>query len=260
MYLNAATHDAYDRFWAAWANNMRERGIDAPMHLTKSDDVEAAWSDPDLLVSQTCGYPYASKLRGQVRLIATPHYGVEGCDGPNYSSWIVMRTDDAASGLEDLRGKRVAFNAMSSQSGYNSLRAVIAPLADKKKFFSETRQSGGHARSMHMVASGEADCAAVDAVSWALTVAAEPELGKRLKRMAVTSSLPGLPFITVGNRSDADMVAIRNALLDTLADPALSGTMMTLKLCGASVIPDKAYDACLDMEREATKAGYPHLA
>lgn len=259
MYANEVTAPSYARFWRAWAERMRSQGIDAPEELTETADSEAAWLDPRLLLSQTCGYPYATRLRGSVRLVATPHYTVEGCDGPNYSSWIITHAENDAATLEDLRGSRAAINGPGSQSGYNSLRAVVAPLADGGTFFAEVLQSGSHRNSMHMVAQGDAECAAIDTVCWALTLDAEPDLAAWLKRLCATPSLPGLPFITAASTSDGDLAILRTTLNDTLADPALGADLATLRLSGATVLPDTAYDTCLRMEQDAIDAGYPRL-
>ena len=89
------------------------------------------WS-PASILSQTCGYPYATRLRGRVRLVATPVYRAEGCDGARYRSVLLVRADDRAENLADLRGRRVALNADDSQSGHNALRAAVAPLAQRR--------------------------------------------------------------------------------------------------------------------------------
>ncbi|MCM3016412.1 hypothetical protein M3570_22380, partial [Bacillus subtilis] len=50
------------------------------------DDLQALWRRDDLLLSQTCGYPYRMLgLRDVVRLIATPIFDADGCDGACYS-------------------------------------------------------------------------------------------------------------------------------------------------------------------------------
>jgi len=260
MYANTRTEAAYDRFWQAWSNRLRNANVNAPDQLTKHEDSEVTWTDPDLIVSQTCGFPYASRLRGKVRLIATPHYDVEGCDGPNYCSWLIVNTDNPATGIEDLRNSRAAYNGPGSQSGYNSFRAIVAPHANGKPFFAETICSGGHNNSMHMVADGRADCATVDAVSWELTLEETPDLEAKLRRVSATPSLPGLPFITAGSRSDAELATLRTTLDATLTDPGLVADLQCMKLITASIVPDDAYDACLEMEQNAIAAGYPVLA
>ena len=50
-----------------------------PDRLTQSDDFWQIWQDPDLLFSQTCGYPFRARLHKQVQLIGTPDYGLPGC-------------------------------------------------------------------------------------------------------------------------------------------------------------------------------------
>lgn len=259
MYASPTTTAACDRFWKAWANRMRAVGIQAPTHLTYRDEPESVWTDPSLLVSQTCGYPYASRLRGKTRLVATPHYDVEGCNDANYVSWIVVRMGSAITDLEQLRGMRATVNGRGSQSGYNSFRAVIAPLANRSTFFSEVLCSGSHAQSMRDVADGVADCAAIDAVSWALACDAEPDVAERLTRIAMTPAVPGLPFITVGTCVDDDLSRLRQTLQQTLRDPDMADDLAKLKIMGASVVPDAAYNACLDMENIAVAAGYPAL-
>ena len=71
----------------------------APPALNRSRTSDAVWRDPGLVLSQTCGFPFSTRLRGMVRLVGTPIYDVLGCDGPFYSSMIVVRTDEPASGL-----------------------------------------------------------------------------------------------------------------------------------------------------------------
>ncbi len=259
MYASPSTTAAHDRFWAAWAAQIRSKGIDAPVELTQVDDSETIWTNPALIVSQTCGYPYARPLRGKVRLLATPHYDIEGCNGPDYTSWVVVHASNPATGIEDLRGSRAVYNGPASQSGYNSFRDTIAPFAKGRKFFSETHRSGGHRASMRMIAEGKADCATVDVVTWAIARRENPALIRELKHIASTRSVPGLPFITSLARSDDDVAVIRAAFFETLADPALADVLRTLMISGASVLEDSDYQVCLDMESAAIAAGYPLL-
>ena len=49
----------------------------------------------------------------------------------------------------------------------NLLRAAVAPLAEGGRFFGSVVVSGSHLRSVEMVASGEADVASIDCVSFA---------------------------------------------------------------------------------------------
>ena len=74
---------------------------------------------------------------------------------------------DAAVALAGLRGRRCVINELDSNSGMNLLRAAVAPLAEGGRFFGSVVVSGSHLRSVEMVASGEADVASIDCVSFA---------------------------------------------------------------------------------------------
>lgn len=254
--LRAAT----DALWDGLAAEMRRRGLDAPDRLERGRDPDDIWRDPALLFSQTCGYPYCMTLRGSVRLVAAPCYAVEGCRRATYRSAILVRADDPAGEPEALRGRRAAFNARHSQSGYSAFRAAFAPLARNGRFFGEASETGSHLASMEAVVAGAADCAAADAVAWALARAHRPDIADALRVLAWTAPAPALPFVTAARRRDDEVVAMRDALRAVLADPALGEACDALFLAGIEVAGDRAYDVIRDMERAAVEAGYPELA
>ncbi|MEP3301745.1 MAG: PhnD/SsuA/transferrin family substrate-binding protein, partial [Roseibium sp.] len=107
------------------------------------DELPTRWGNPGLLLSQTCGYPLVTFLEGKVEPVLTPHYDAEGCDGPLYSSHILVWADSGFDRLEDLAGKRAAFNSRDSQSGYNAFRHCVAQIAGGKGFFGQTLETGG---------------------------------------------------------------------------------------------------------------------
>lgn len=171
-----APADALAAFWAGLRAHMRREGLaDVPERLATPGPLREHWLDPDLLLSQTCGYPLATALAGRVQLVGTPRYAAEGCDGPCYRSLVLVRDRDPARAVADLRGRRAAFNERDSQSGYNALRALAAPLAEAGRFFGSTVETGAHRRSLDLVRTGAADVAAVDCVTLALLRRDEPE-------------------------------------------------------------------------------------
>jgi ABC-type phosphate/phosphonate transport system substrate-binding protein len=259
MYDWPQIRDATDRFWAALSGAMRARGLDAPEALERRRDAEDVWRDPDLLFSQTCGHPFATVFRGTLRLVAIPVHDAEGCRGATYSSAIVVRAGDDGSGTGELRGRRAAFNAVHSQSGYSALRLTLAPFAESGRFLSETIETGSHLASMEAVAAGVADCAAIDAVVWALARRHRPQLARALRVLAWTTPAPALPFVTAIRRDDREVAAMREALAEVFADPELSATCTALLLKGAEPAADTVYDVLLDMARAADEAGYPQL-
>jgi len=158
-----------------------------------------------------------------------------------------------------MRGRRVAFNGDGSQSGYSALRAAVAPLAEGDRFFADSLKSGGHLASMELVAAGTADLAAVDAVCWGLARRHRPELAAPLRVLCRTATTPGLPLITAARRDDGEVAAIRAAVDETLADPALASARADLLLQGIEVRADADYDAIAEMARGAESRGYPSL-
>jgi ABC-type phosphate/phosphonate transport system substrate-binding protein len=139
-----------------------------PADLLRLPRLPEHWLSPELLFSQTCGYPFRNAIKGRVQILATPCYTAAGCEGPNYRSLVLVRADAREQSLAELKGATVAFNSTDSQSGYNALRFLVAPLAKGGRFFGKTMETGGHALSLAAVAAGEADVAAVDCVSYAL--------------------------------------------------------------------------------------------
>jgi ABC-type phosphate/phosphonate transport system substrate-binding protein len=246
--------------WALIADTLRANGIAAPTKLTRSRPPERLWTDPGLLLGQTCGYPYVTRLRGRVRLVGTPRYDVEGCRGTDYSSFVVVHRRRAAVGLEGLRGSRVAVNDRQSQSGYSALRLLVAPLADNGRFFADTMVTGSHRASLHAVAGGTADLCAVDAVCWALAKRHDPELAGCLAVVAETKPAPGLPMICARSVTDPVLRHLRAALLETVESRLPGRTRRALCLGGFSVLPDSTYQRIADMERQAVALGYPILA
>lgn len=232
MYDRPETAGANDRFWALIRDRLRASGIAAPERLSRGTaDPFAEWEAPDLVLSQSCGFPYRARLHGRVTLVGTPDYGVEGCAPGYYCSRIVARVDDPRGALSEFEGARLAFNDPGSQSGWAALASHAPRLARGPLL-----HTGAHAASARAVAGGRADLAALDAVSWALIARAEP-FAARLRVVASTPPSPGLPLIAARG---ADAAALFDAVAAAIA--ALSEEdREVLLLRGLVRIPVEAY-------------------
>ena len=250
---------ANDALWAGVRDRLRRAGVDAPDALDRGDPGDA-FSDPALIFGQACGYPYMTRLRGAVALLATPIYDLPGCEGPMHCSFIVVREGDPRGGLVAFRGARAAINAWDSNSGMNLFRASVAPLADGRPFFASIALSGAHIASMAMIRAGEADVAAVDCVTFGLAARHKPEIVAGLRILARTPSSPSLPFIVSADLERAYPGVVRAALLDAFADPNLAGARDALALGGAVAASDEDYARVLTIEAEARAMGYGTLA
>ncbi|MEM7300823.1 MAG: PhnD/SsuA/transferrin family substrate-binding protein [Pseudomonadota bacterium] len=224
-----------DRFWDAVRAALSDQGIEGPHVLNRELGEEGLWLHPDLLVGQTCGYPLATGLAERVRYVATLHYAVEGCEGPNYSSVVVARANRKQ---PDFQNARFAYNSTSSLSGYRTLRGEIGPL---EQAFSTLIESGGHRASAQMVARGEADYAALDAVCWHLLQALEPGTAEHLVPVRWCPMRPALPFITALTTPDDVVAGLVSALETAISTINRDVSCPTLRLAGVSVLEETCY-------------------
>jgi len=209
---------AHDAFWQELGDRLRKSGIQAPVNLSRDGGDESYWLDPDLLLGQTCGYPFSTILKDKVHYVGTPVYDVEGCSGPNYSSAIVVRTN-ADLTLDNWQQGRFVFNSQMSLSGYRAVRAMVG---EPESFFTCVAQSGGHRISARRVAKGDGDIAALDAVCWHLLQEHEPATASLLKVIGWTKLRPGLPLITSLETLPETIVILRKVLQEVVAPRKLS--------------------------------------
>lgn len=259
MYDLPEIRAATDTWWQGIAAALTRAGVeDVPAALTRDAQVDV-WRSPELLLGQTCGYPLTHALAGIVRPVATPVYTAAGCSGAEYCSFIVVSADNAATGIADLRGAVCTYNARDSQSGYNALRAAIAPLAGGQTFFSRVFASGGHAVSIELVASGQADVCAVDCVTHALLAKHRPAALAGTRILAATAKAPGLPYVTRAGADEERLRRLREGLLAAAEDSRLAGARDALLLAGMQVLELDAYGCIDDMEEAARAAGYAEI-
>ncbi|PVA11300.1 hypothetical protein DC366_06055 [Pelagivirga sediminicola] len=208
MYDRAETAPALDRLW----HEIRGRlSCAAPAALTRGGDLWQHWQDPALILSQTCGYPYRTRLHAEVQLIGAPDCDLPGCPPGHYNSVFVTRSDDTRTQPAQFADAILAYNEALSQSGWAAPQTHAAAHGFA---FSRTLATGGHRASTLAVAEGRADIAAVDAVTWRLIQRHDPHAA-RLREIGRTApTTPALPFIT-GRGQDAPR--IRKALADAIA-------------------------------------------
>jgi len=259
MYDWPEVRNETDALWRALADGLQDAGIRPPPQLERRRASDAVWRDPRLLLAQICGLPYVRGLRSRVHLIVTPCYDVPGCDGPRYCSLVVARAADRGVSLEDMRGRRLAYNARHSQSGYSALRSLVAPLACGSRFFGATLETGSHREAVRAVADGRADLCAIDAVCWALACRHEPATAERLIVIAQTPPTPGLPLICAIGHDRRTVARMRAAVSEVFAAGLSASVRDALFIAGSEALAPSAYDSIAAMERGAIEAGYPTL-
>jgi ABC-type phosphate/phosphonate transport system substrate-binding protein len=268
MYDFPELRGAHDAFWTALGARLEAAGAsNVPPGLTRNLPHSDVWRHPSLLFAQGCEYPLATSFADCVRLVATPMYSAAGCEGKRYRSAIVVHgaggdgdgAVKAGGTLADFRGRRCAINELDSNSGMSLLRAAVAPLAAGGRFFGSVVMSGSHLRSVQMVASGEADIAAIDCVSFAHFQRLYPAVVGQLRILSWTPSGPSLPFITARSASDETVRMLRSALADVFDDDGLAPVREQLLLSGVDLQPTEGFDEVLALERRAVEEGYPTI-
>ncbi|MFQ5959129.1 MAG: phosphate/phosphite/phosphonate ABC transporter substrate-binding protein [Alphaproteobacteria bacterium] len=260
MYDFAEVRGALDSLWAGIARNLAREGVaDVPQALVHERPLHELWSDPDLFLSQCCGFDIVKSYTRTLRPVATPRYSAPGCDGCHYSSVVVVREDSPAAGVEDLRNAACAVNGPESHSGMNALRALVAPHHQGGRFFSAITETGAHADSLALVARGEADVAAIDCVTYALLDRHRPGTTAGTRVLCFTETAPGIPYVTRTDVDDDTVERLQTALAFAFADPDLAAARDDLFLAGIEVLPHSVYFDLVDFERRAVEHGYPKL-
>lgn len=236
MYDRAEAQGANDRLWAGIRDRLRAVGLDAPEGLLRGVwPLWDHWTDPGLVLSQTCGLPFRARLHTRVTLVASPDYGLEGCPPGFYRSALVARADDARAGPAEFAGAALAFNEGLSQSGWG---AVWEFARDHGIALRPGPETGSHRDSARAVVEGQADWASLDAQTWRM-IRRWDDWAAGLKVVGWTRPTPALPFITALGR---DPVPLRDALGAAVA--AMSeADRAVLDLKGIAVIPASAYRA-----------------
>ena len=233
MYDRPEVQAANDRLWAGIRDRLRAQGQPAPDALTRDGVLWDHWTNPGLVLSQTCGLPFRARLHGRVTLVASPDYGLEGCPAGFYRSVLVARADDPRATPQAFAGAPLAYNDALSQSGWG---AVWEFARDHAVALNPGPETGGHLGSAQAVAQGRADWAALDAQTWAM-IARWDGFAARLRVIGHTRPTPALPFITAPGR---DPGPLRSALAAAIADMA-GDDRAILGLRGIVVIAPETY-------------------
>lgn len=249
-----------DALWRHLARAMRRAGVeDVPDSLTRAEPCSSLWSRSDLLLSQTCGYPLMREYRSVLRPVATPRYSAPGCRGSEYCSAILVRAETSHRAISAFRGAVCAVNSPLSQSGYNALRALVAPLAKNGRFFSQVRFTGSHLGSIESLAAGDADICAVDCVTHALLDRYRLSALDGTRVLTFTPCCPGLPLVTRANLNPDQFRRLRDAVHEALSDAEGESVREALFMDGVDHRELEDYQVILEMETTAIATGYTEI-
>ncbi len=213
-------------------------------------DLKRLWLSPQLLLTQTCGYPLMTLLRGQVQVVGRPVYQLPNSAHGNHCSLLVARADDPRQQLEDFRGSHGLLNSQDSNSGMNLFRHALAPLQRGGQFFAQVSLTGGHRNSLAALREGRGDLAAIDSVTFDYLARDHSEEVVGVKVVGRTANGPCLPYIT---RVGADGERIRQTMNRALKDlPEVAQVLAIAEVLPAS---EADYQVLLDYQRQAQDLG-----
>ncbi|AZQ67317.1 hypothetical protein EF888_09375 [Silicimonas algicola] len=223
----------WDRLWDHLRDAIRARGIDAPDALTRHGSLWDHWQSSDLVLGQSCGMPYRTRLHGKVALVGALDHGLPDAPPGWYNSVLVVHRD-AAGHLADFSDRTLAYNGQDSESGWAAPQAAAADAGFR---FTRSLHTGAHRASLRAVAERRADIAAIDAETWRLACRSLPGTTGRLRVIGTTRPTPGLPLIAARSH-DPDRLAeaVESAL--AAAEPS---TLDALHIRGFVRIPAADY-------------------
>lgn len=215
------------------------------------------WLSGQLLLTQTCGYPLMTLLRGKVRLIGRPVYELPNSADGQHCSLLLVRADDTRSELKDFFGSHGLVNSADSNSGMNLLRHSLAPLQRGGRFFSQVSLTAGHRHSMRWLKEGVGDLAAIDSVTYDYLARDASDEVAGLRILARSASGPCLPYITALHVDARQAEVIRQAMNQALTQlPEVARTLAISQVLPAT---ESDYQVVLDYERQAVEQGLPSL-
>ena len=248
MYENEASKPAFDALAA---------------HVLDGLDLGACHRTADMpLFGQYCGIEYvkakADPNHSGFHYLA--HFSVADPEVPagHYQSFIITHKNAEIKTIADLNPEHhnIGVNYYGSFSGDLTFSAHLK--AANRLFPKSTHvMTGGHLGSIQAVMSGKADCAAIDALSFALQSNAFPDIENTIQIIDKTTPYPGLPLICDPALPDPIKAEMRARLLSFTSQPAWQDLAQLLDLRDITVLEESAFDKIAAREQQS---GWPEGA
>ena len=159
--------------------------------------------DVDVAMLSPLSYVQARQLNPAIELAAR----AVSQGSPEYAAYLVVRMNDTARSLADLKGRRMAWVDPLSASGYLYPRRVLVTAQyDPDKLFGEQKFYGTHDAALQAVLDGHADVAAV--ASGALARACRPQDNTLANAIRVLHKCGRLPYDAVAVRAGMSRSAV----------------------------------------------------
>ena len=204
-------------------------------------------------ISWVCAATYAKLMHQsdrKIELLATPIFSDPAYQNqPVYFSYLVVPADSAFQTFADLQGKRFTYNETVSLSGHHTVCSYLQSLGIEQGYFDTATASGGHIKSIQILAAGETDCAAIDSTVWHWYQTEQPALCAQLRPIALLPPYAGPPLIISHNVSRDLAQEIQTLLLELHQTNEGTQLLRTGALAQFTTVDNANYEAPLHAVR-----------
>lgn len=138
-------------------------------------------------------------------------------------------SNEPLAGLADLAGRSVGCNDEISLSGHYALRVALSDLGHDPDTFADLRFTGGHRRSLDLLADGALDAAVVDSVVRADVSRTDTRIAG-LHQIERLGPWPTQPLVASTRLPAGQVAELRDALLASNKDPRMQAELKNAAL------------------------------
>lgn len=237
---------------AKWGIRFRYVAVDDTEELNWNE-CYAMSIDGEIDLSWVCAATYAQRINDSARnidMLAAPIFGdAVYRERPTYLSYVVVHAESSYQRFAELRCSTFCFNETVSHSGHNIVCAHLHELGIEQGFFGQAVASGGHVKSIHMIADGQADCAAIDSSVWLWYQTEQPDICAKLRVVELLGPYAAPPLIISRHVPSELAAAIRELLLNLDGSDEGRVLLDAGGLARFTRIDDAAYRSALDAVR-----------
>ena len=230
MYLAPPSESAFAVLGERMKAVLEENGVDL-------DGAFAA----GFAAGHACGITFATAPEGRYRYLATMVADSPELPAGYYDSLLITSARGGLSSPADFdpARHRAVINEPRSFSGNLTFAAHMQ--AAYGISFGDVMHSGAHLKSIAMVASGEADLAAIDRVSFSLARHAVPQDVDGVSIIGRTASHPGIAFVADAELPDPVVRKLRATIMEFRDDSAWPELQAILGVADITVLDPQNY-------------------
>ena len=188
-----------------------------------------------------CGVTFATAPEGRYRYLATMVADSPELPAGYYDSLLVTSARGGLSSPADFDPERHSAVINEPRSFSGNLTFAAHMQAAHSISLGDVMRSGAHLKSIAMIASGEADLAAIDRISFSLARHAVPQDVDGVSIIGRTASHPGIAFVADAGLPDPVVRKLRATIMEFRDDPAWPELQAILGVADITVLDPQKY-------------------